>query len=171
MLFLCSIVAFSATVIQFGLNQLHDAPAESLSLYIHWYVWSGQLGPFTIRLLSVIYREIPFMSNSNRLYIIVTVIPLIVGSTIAFLSVTLCLERYKCHWFLIDSGHTNPYELVHKVVKFAKDHTNPIRCSAFTYCEDELLSRLDLRKEKYGGPFTTEEVENVKAFLKFYECC
>ena len=51
------------------------------------------------------------------------------------------------------------------MLKFAKDHTNPVRRSAFTYCEDELPSRLDLGKEKYGGPFTTEQVENVKAFL------
>ena len=37
--------------------------------------------------------------------------------------------------------------------------------SAFTYCEDELPSRLDLGKHKYGGPFTTEQVEDVKTFL------
>ena len=42
---------------------------------------------------------------------------------------------------------------------------NPVRRSAFTYYEDELPSRLDLGKEKYGGPFTTEQVENVKAFI------
>jgi peptide/histidine transporter 3/4 len=51
------------------------------------------------------------------------------------------------------------------LLKFAKEHTNPIRRSAFTYCEDELPSRLDLGKEKYGGPFSNEEVENVKAFV------
>ena len=66
---------------------------------------------------------------------------------------------------MIDSGSKNPYKLVLRIMKFAKDHTNPIRRSAFTYCEDELPSRLDLGKEKYGGPFITEEVENVKAFL------
>ena len=148
MLLLCSIVAFSASVIQFGLDQLHDAPAESLSLYIHWYVCSGQLGPFTIRLLSVTYRQNFFKPS---IYTLLYYLSLIIGPTIAFLSVTLCLERYKHHWFLIDSGHT--------VCQ------NPIRRSAFTYCEDELPSRLDLGKEKYGGPFTTEEVGNVKAFL------
>ena len=52
-----------------------------------------------------------------------------------------------------------------QVLKFAKDHTRPIHRSAFTYCEDELPSRLDLGKEKYGGPFTTEQVEDVKVFL------
>jgi len=27
-------------------------------------------------------------------------------------------------------------------------------------------SRMDLGKSKYGGPFTTEQVEDVKSFLK-----
>ena len=54
---------------------------------------------------------------------------------------------------------------MYKVVSFAREHRNPVQRSAFTYCEDELPSRLDLGKEKYGGPFTTEQVEDVKAFL------
>ena len=82
-----------------------------------------------------------------------------------FLAVTLCIQQYKRHWFLIDSASKNPYKLVYKVAKFAMNHNNPIHRSAFTYCEDELPSRLDLGKEKYGGPFTTEEVEDVKVFL------
>ena len=61
---------------------------------------------------------------------------------------------------MIDSGSRNPYKLVYKVNKFAAYHKTPIRRSAFTYCEDELPSRMDLGKEKYGG-----HVEDVKAFL------
>ena len=84
---------------------------------------------------------------------------------LTFLAITLCIEKYKRHWFLIEPGSTNPYKLVYRVVKFTKDHTDPIRRSAFNYCEDELHSRLDMGKEKYGGPFTIEQIENVKAFL------
>ena len=68
------------------------------------------------------------------------------------LGVTLCIQRYKHQWFLIDSGSRNPNKLVFKVLKFAKDHSNPIRRSAFTYCEDELPSRLDLGKENMEDP-------------------
>ena len=156
-LFLSSIVAFSANVIQFGFDQLHDAPAESSTLYIHWYVWTNQVGLFLLRLPSAV-----FSGNDTIAY---TVSPVLALAALILLGITLCFEKYKRHWFLIESGSTNPYKLVYKVVKFAKDHTNPIRRSAFTYCEDELPSRLDLGKEKYGGPFTTEQVENVKAFL------
>ena len=153
-LLLCSTIAFNANVIQFGIDQLHDAPAESSTLYIHWYVWTTQVGLFLIRLPAA-FGEIP----ANITY------PLFVVLALIFLAVSLCFERYRHYWFLIEPGSTNPYKLVYKVIKFAKNHTNPVRRSAFTYCEDELPSRLDLGKEKYGGPFTTEQVENVKAFL------
>ena len=36
----------------------------------------------------------------------------------------------------------------------------------FTYWENKLRSRIDLGKRKYGGSFSEEDVENVKAFLR-----
>ena len=32
-------VGFTANVIQFGMDQLHDSPGEDRTLFIHWYVW------------------------------------------------------------------------------------------------------------------------------------
>ncbi len=60
----------------------------------------------------------------------------------------------------------NPFKLVYTVVKFAIKNNYPRCRSAFTYCEDELPSHLDLGKHKYGGPFTTEQMEDVKTFLR-----
>ena len=45
-------------------------------------------------------------------------------------------------------------------------HKYPLHCSAFTYTDDYVPSRLDFAKELYGGPFTTEQVENVKTLLR-----
>ena len=39
-----------------------------------------------------------------------------------------------------------------------------MKCNAFTFGESP-PSRLDLAKERYGGPFTTVQVEDVKSFL------
>ncbi len=36
----------------------------------------------------------------------------------------------------------------------------------FTYWEDSFPSRIDLGKMKYGGPFTTEQVEDVKTLFQ-----
>ena len=50
------------------------------------------------------------------------------------------------------------------VTKFARQHKVPVNRSAFTYCEDDIPSGLNLAKDKYGGPYTTEQVEDVKVF-------
>ena len=80
------------------------------------------------------------------------------------LAITLYVVRRRRRWFLIEPGTLNPYKLVYRVTKFARQYKIPVQRSAFTYCEDELPSGLDLGKEKYGGFFTTEQVEDVKAF-------
>ena len=51
------------------------------------------------------------------------------------------------------------------MLKYAWQHKCPERRSAFTYWEEDIPPRIDLGKSKYGGPFTTEEVEDVKTFL------
>ena len=56
-LFLSSLTAFSANVIQFSMDQLHDAPTDDSVLYVHWYVWTTFLGEFIVRL--------PFAFNSG----------------------------------------------------------------------------------------------------------
>jgi peptide/histidine transporter 3/4 len=68
-------------------------------------------------------------------------------------------------WFHIEPAGANPYKLVYKVFKFAYQLKVPLKRGAFTYCEDESPSRMDLGKQKYGGPYTTKQVEDVKAFL------
>ena len=157
---ICGFVAFSANVIQFGTDQLHDASSDNYVLYIHWYVWTNYLG------VSLIKICISFSPAQDNLLLLVVSLYGIVITAMLFLGVTLCIHKYKKNlWLLIDSGSRNPYKLVYKVIKFAAEHKNTIHRSAFTYCEDELPSRLDLGKEKYGGPYTTEQVEDVKAFL------
>ena len=94
-------------------------------------------------------------------YVLLSILPL---GIFASLITTLCLARRKRNWFLIEPGRVNPYNLVYRVTKFAHQHKTPVHRSAFTYCEDEIPRGLDLGKEKYGGSFTTEQVEDVKVF-------
>ena len=78
----------------------------------------------------------------------------------------LIISWWKRHWFTSDTGLKNPYKTVFKIINFARKHKHPLRRSAFTYCDNYIPSRLDFAKERYGGPFTTEQVENVKTFLR-----
>ena len=159
-------LGFNANVIQFGMDQLHDSPGEDRSLFIHWYVWLSYLSIFLGQLAWNLAYQIPYNMLQNAYYSFVGysllgAIPLVVA---VGLPATLCLARHRKKWFLVEPGGMNPYKLVYNVTKFARQHKAPINRSAFTYCEDEVPTGLDLAKNKYGGPFTTEEVEDVKVF-------
>lgn len=60
----------------------------------------------------------------------------------------------------------NPFKTITRVLCFNRKHKYPIQRSAFTYSSNRLYTRLDFAKEIFGGPFTTEQVEDTKAFFK-----
>ena len=152
-------IGFNANVIQFGMDQLHDSPADHQRLFIHWYIW--------IYYFVLLITRLPWKLQTTVPNLLVNVLLLIyVVLAIVLLAVFLVLAFRRKHWFIIDMGRINPYKMVYRVSKFAKQHKVPIYRSAFTYCEDELPTGLDLGKRKYGGPFTTEEVEDVKVFYE-----
>ena len=141
-----------ANVIQFGLDQLQDASTTEITAFISWFMWT-------------------YMSGGNALnyaYACMKKEYHIVGQ----LYVCICLSMALILLFLTNSSLAkepvtqNPFKLVYRVIKYALKHKHPRCRSAFTYCEDELPSRLDLGKSKYGGPFTIEQVEDVKTFLR-----
>ena len=82
------------------------------------------------------------------------------------LSVGLVLDFLFGHKLVREPVTVNPVTLIFKVLKYAAKHRHPVMRSAFTYCDDEKPSRLDYGKTKYGGPFTTEQVEDVKTFWR-----
>ena len=153
---------FSANIIQFGLDQLYEAPGEDQSLFIHWYFWANSTAELII---GAILNLLQTVSTTKDLLITRTCLFVLVPATvISVLALTLYITNRKKYWFLIEPRRPNMYRLVHKVTQFSLQHKAPLNRSAFTYCEDELPLGLDLGKNKYGGPFTTEQVEEVKAF-------
>ena len=90
----------------------------------------------------------------------------VVGFVIIIIINTALLIRYfvsKKH-FYIQKNSLNPFRKIYRVLKYAWKHKVPKRRSAFTYWEEDIPPRIDLGKDKYGGPFTTEEVENANTF-------
>ena len=159
-------IVFLINAFQFGMDQLQDGSTEDLLLYIHWYVWIQ----YVCALLSCItwnfvFYDVMFSFIDIPKFAGVGVTALIFISILTLLIVSLCVMKRKKAWFLLEPPVPNPYKLVYGVVKFACQHKVPLRRSAFTYCEDESPSRLDLGKTKYGGPFTMRQVEDIKAFL------
>ena len=160
---MCGLVSFRANVVQFGIDQLQDAPSEQSIFYILWYIWTGYGGR---ALTKVPFIFVDKLCGELGFQLIHGVGAVLVVFLVLLLGVSLSASDSNRQWFFIDAAAPrNPYKLVYGILKFAAKHKNPVRRSAFTYCEDELPSRLDLGKEKYGGPFTTEQVEDVKTLL------
>ena len=141
-----------ANVIQFGLDQLQDASTTEITAFISWIMWTYMSGGIVI--------DFAYTCIDQKYHII--------GKLYACICLTMVLVlSFLSNNVLIKEPVTqNPFKLVYRVIKFAIKTKHPRSRSAFTYCEDELPSRLDLGKHKYGGPFTTEQVEDVKTFLR-----
>ena len=154
---------FEANAIQFGTDQLQFASNEELSKFVHWYFWTLYAVQYTLSffllLLTFLYSNYKFIV---WIWVLVSVIALACSLLIVII---ICCCRH--HLFNEPVGHTNPLKQIFKVLSYSAQHKQPLRRSAFTYGELP-PSRLDLGKEKYGGPFTTEQVENVKSFGRIF---
>ena len=149
---------FEANAIQFGTDQLQFASNEELSKFVHWYFWTLYAVQYTLS--SVIsYLRFEYYKYIAWIWILLSVIALTCSLLIL---VIICCCR--CHLFTEPVGHTNPVNQIIKVLSFSAQQ---LRCSAFTYGELP-PTRLDLSKERYGGPFSTEQVEDVKSFGRIF---
>ena len=141
-----------ANVIQFGLDQLQDASTTEITAFISWFMWTHMSGANTLtHVYACVKKEYHIF---GKLYVC------------TYLSTALILLFLTKNLLAKEPVTQNPFKLVYRVIKFAVKNKHPRCRSAFTYCEDELPSRLDLGKHKCGGPFTTEQVEDVKTFLR-----
>ena len=174
---LLGLSSFQVVALQFGTDQLQGAPSDHLSAFIFWYIVAEMLSSMVFQWTQYLIINLSSFGQVKVMMIIHLCWNLF---SAAFVSVMLSIK--SC--FMINcfstgeripndtqsrdtmSGNSNPYHRIYCVLKYAKKHKYPVQRSALTYWEDKIPSRMDLGKSKYGGPFTTEEVENVKTFLK-----
>ena len=146
-LMILGLASYQANIIQLGLDQLLEAPNDSLGVFVHWLMWSHTSGSFLILVLFII---LPCYPSQQVIYSLGSLpFPCLVVST--FLLAFTC---YNHGWFYSEPGQDNPYKTVFRVLNFARKNKYPLRRSAFTYCDDFRPSRIDFAKERYGGPFT-----------------
>ena len=157
-IFIIGLVGYQANFIQFGLDQLFEAPSQYLGLFIHYATWAFKAGSLFFLILPIVVC----LYVKYRVLIVMTLQILVV----LYMIVLLLASCWKRHWFYSEPGRSNPYKTVYDIIKFVKNHKYPLRRSAFTYGDRYIPSRLDFAKNRYGGPFTTEQVENVKTFFR-----
>ena len=150
---------FGANVIQFGTDQLQFAPSQELSSFVYWVIYINySLLAFILLMASILTATI----YAHTIYFTFTYI---FGSGMLIVMIAvLSFYCFKHHLVIEPAQHNNPIKLIWRVIRYALTHKQPVRRSAFTYGEFP-PPRLDLGKERYGGPFTTVQVEDVKSFL------
>ena len=147
---------FIVAMVPFLTDQIIGATSDELSAIARWYYWTQYAG------IGFSYTVIYLYSISNLNHI-EFIFPLIYAIPLAVIIISDCL----CQQWL-DRTHkvTNPIKLIVQVLNYTRKHRYPERRSAFTYIDEEQPTRMDYGKEKFGGPFTEEEVEDVKTVLR-----
>ena len=167
---------FQANAIQFGLDQLLEAPTPKLISFIHWYYWAHNVGSLALFYTvgsSFIFDEVNKKINSTSpqlSYDGLRRMGAIGYFVVVIFAVTFILIRFlltKKHLYIQKVG-LNPFKNMYKVLKYSWKHKVPEHRSAFTYWEEDIPHRIDLGKNKYGGPFTNEEVEDTKTFFRIF---
>jgi len=143
--------------VSFGTDQMLGASSEEISAFIHWFVWAV----FTGMVSSSIINLNSCCGLKGERTVLVSMLFIV-----AISSVALCLDFFCRKWLVIEPVSHNAFKIVLSVLKYAATHKHPVKRSAFTYSEDEIPSRINFGKSKYGGPFTTEQVEDVKTFFR-----
>ena len=131
-------------------DQLQDSSSDGMSFLIYLYY------SIIIAGMVLVAEQFPGVEP------IFTLLPSSVCQSL-FLCLHYCFTN---QWFKREPRSAQPYTTILGVVNFARKHKYPLRRSALTYWEEELPSRIDLAKTKYGGPYTNEQVEDVKTVLQ-----
>ena len=151
------------TSLQLGLNQMPGASAANVTSFIAWFVaclYAGNwINSFTSR---VAYDCLSSSQEQNLSYS-----QLVLLFNTILLGIVLCSDfLLSPNWLSKELKLPQSSKAISQVLKFAAKHKAPVNRSALTYWEEDIPSRIDLGKSKYGGPFTTEQVEDVKTILK-----
>lgn len=149
--------AVQVNMVPFLADQGNRAWGEELSSLFHWYYWTRN---FTIGgLIQLFISCYTHQSSETTAYTTFTTSTVALG--LAFCIIVCCKQ-----WFHNQKEIRNPFLLVVRVLQYAyKAGPYDTFQSAFTINKDP-PPRLDLAKMRYGGPFTSLQVEDVKIFYR-----
>ena len=147
--------SFYTIMLPFALDQMIGASAEQLSAVVHWYCWGLTVGNF-------FQQKVQCVPIPDKLqYLEILPVIFLTTATLCFSAVLImdCLYHKR-----LDTNNKtgNPIKLIFQVLNYARKNKCPRLRSALTYIDEEHPSRIDFGKHKFGGPFTEEEVEDVK---------
>ena len=135
-----------------GIDQLQGATSEHLRTYTYWYTWTLVASQFVAESVVTWLAQVP---------VVVTVLVPAICFTLAVVLSFLLGDS-----FVKEPPTPHLLKNIYGILKFAIRNQPSRHRSALTYWENEIPSRIDRAKMKYGGSYTTEEVENVKSLFR-----
>ncbi len=145
---------FQANVIPFGADQILYKASEELSSYFYWFYWVRNLGAL------VYLTDYTCHGISKE-----TKILAFTGLAAVCACMALSINYLYKGTLLVDPERRNPIKTVKNVIWYALTVKRPRFRSAFSFSR-EPPPRIDLAKRIHGGRFSSEDVEDVKAFLR-----
>ena len=137
--------AFQANIVQFGIDQLIDASSVEIQSVIAWYTMTIFTSGVTMYYSSYCAQE----------YVAVLIIAV-------FLTLAIGSDFIIGHWLTKEHIIENPLSLILKVVTY----TIKSKLKGRNLEQQGILSKLNVAKRVYNGPFTSEQVEDVKTFFR-----
>ena len=156
-LYTLAFIAFRANVVPYYIELLIGASGEQLSSAIYWHFLSCVLPVFLVGTMHCVLLRF----NLETVYMIINLL-FAVFTVLVAIGGQCMLKRSLETSDVI----TNPIKLLVKVLNYARKNKQPTNRSALTFWLEDYPPRLDVGKEKYGGPFLEEEVEDVKTTLR-----
>ena len=143
-------------LIPFGADTVLYKTSEELSSYFYWYYWGRNLGALAYVL--------SFLVRGSTTHTALFSLSIALALTLA-LSLSFICEN----WLSDDQERQNSPKLIWNVLRCAFRAERPRARSAFSFTgEASRPQRLDLAKRQHGGKFHSEEVEDVKTFLRLF---
>ena len=150
---------FQANVVQFGADQMHEAPSGEWSAMVRWFVWSSVLGKELSEAVFVCILICNPRIKSNSKEFSVYTAALCAANAVMLQVTILCKKKL----FASVPRFPNPYKTTLSILNFVRKHKYPVRQSALF---GKATSRIDYAKQKFGGPFTSDAVEDFKSLLR-----
>lgn len=146
---------FEVNAILFGLDQLQMYSTDNQRSFIYWFYWTMEFGRFLYGIC--VCGSIEHIGPQEGIKITSTVFSVvqIIGLIIAAVFVFVWKRK-----FVNNTTGYHPFKLIFQVVKYVSKTRLNIKRKDITS-----PTTLDLAKFKYGGSFTTEQVEDVKVFF------
>ena len=149
---------FQSNIIQLGTDQLLFASSIQLRYYIYWQKLTIYLPSLFILLIYII-----MITLGQSVHITLITLVLYIFAILTTVAGLLMLCFIKQHIVIEPPPTVNPAKQIYNIFKYSIKYKRPLQRSAFTYGEAP-PGMLDRVKERYGGPFTTDQVEDVRSF-------